>query len=377
MMPRLRPRLVTHARHEGLAHRLMLLLLWCGVIALRAEPVVAQTPPSSSREELMRKWDIDRDGKVDAGEAEVARTRMRRARNEAMMHSGTDPVTGRPRGATDPVTGRPVPSAENKSERGGLAGTADEGGLILLPGNGEQPGGAGGNDAAAEQPALPTNPERPALPGTRVPTTPSTIPSVAPNRSTGPMAPGGGTASAGPGMRSPTSPAAPGLPPSRGSGQDRRLPSDRPGIISGGVRAGAPAVRPGYGSGAPPADLNAGRLPGGMPQTRGTAAGANRGTQGAPGGSGTQGMSGPQSGIGRPMTSGRSSLSTGAGQYRGAGLPPQPSTGVPGASRPGLQQPQLQQPDSGRRQLQQPAQSRSPSTVPRVPRMSTDEFYGR
>lgn len=77
------------------------------------------------------------------------------------------------------------------------------------------------------------------------------------------------------------------------------------------------------------------------------------------------------------MTSGRSSLRTGAGQYRGAGLPPPPSTGVPGTTRPGLQQPQVQQPDGGRRQLQQPAQSRQPNTVPRVPRMSTDEFYGR
>ena len=374
MMPRLRPGWVAHARHEGLARGLTLLLVWCGVIALRAEPVVAQTSPSSSREELMRKWDIDRDGKVDAGEAEIARTRMRRARNDALMQSGNDPVTGRPRVATDPVTGRPVPSAENKDERGGLAGTADEGGLILLPGNGEQPGGVGGSDAAAARPALPVQPERPALPGTRVPTPSSTIPSLAPNRSAGQMPPGAGGASAGPGMRSPASPATSGLPPSRGAGQDRRLPSDRPGIISGGVRAGAPGVRPGYGSGGPPADLNAGRLPGGLPQTRGTAAGANRGVQGA---AGAQGMSGPQSGIGRPMTSGRSSLPPGAGQYRGAGLPPQPSTGVPGALRPGLQQPQVQQPDGGRRQLQQPSQSRSPSTVPRVPRVSTDEFYGR
>lgn len=387
MMPRLRPGLAAHARLESVAHGLLLVV--CGVIALRAEPGVAQTPSLSSREELMRKWDIDRDGKVDAGEAEVARTRMRRARNEAMMHSGIDPVTGRPRVAIDPVTGRPVTPSENAGERGGLSGTADDGGLILLPGNGEQPEGAGGSDAATDQPARPVQPERPALPGTRVPAISSTIPSVAPNRSTGQTPPGSGTASSGPGMRPPTSPAAPGSPQSLGSGQDRRQPSGRPGIISGGVRAGAPAVRPGYGSGGPPADLNAGRLPGGMPQTRGTAARANRGApgaqgfqtgqgfptaQGAPDG---QGMSGPQSGIGRPMTSGRSSLRTGAGQYRGAGLPPPPSTGVPGASRPGLQQPQVQQPDGGRRQLQPQSQSRLPNTVPRVPRMSTDEFYGR
>ena len=393
MMPRLRPELAAHALLESVAHGLLLVV--CGVIALRAEPGVAQTPSSSSREELMRKWDIDRDGKVDAGEAEVARTRMRRARNDAMMRSGIDPVTGRPRVAIDPVTGRPVTPAENAGERGGLSGIADDGGLILLPGNGEQPGGAGGSDAATDQPARPVQPERPALPGTRVPAISSTIPSVAPNRSTGQTSPGSGAASSGPGMRPPTSPAAPGPPQSLGSGQDRRQPSSgRPGIISGGVRAGAPAVRPGYGSGGPPTDLNAGRLPGGMPQTRGTAARANRGapgTQGFPTGQGFpggqsapdgQGMSGPQSGIGRPMTSGRSSLRTGAGQYRGAGLPPPPSTGVPGALRPGLQQPQVQQPqvqqpDGGRRQLQQPAQSRPPSTVPRVPRMSTDEFYGR
>jgi len=367
-----------------------LLLVWCGVIALLSPPVMAQSPPSA-REELMRKWDIDHDGKVDASEAEAARRRMRRSRNDAMMQSGIDPVTGLPRVRTDPVTGRPLAPATDAAERGGQTASAEDGGLILLPGTGEQPGGAGGADAAQQPSPRPTQSERPALPGTRVPATSSTIPSVAPNRPNGVASPGSRATSTDPASRSPASPAGPGLqgpsgrgdtggvdrssrarvlpgapqtqnpgrnsgpnadsrdPQTQSSGRDRRVPPERPGIIAGGVRAGGPAVRPGYGSGGPPTDLNAGRLPGGLPQTRGT----------QPGAGGARGFSASQPGTTRPA------------------LPPTPSTGMPAATRPGMQRPGIQQPDAGRRQFQPQSQSRSPSTVPRVPRMSTDDFYGR
>lgn len=350
MMPRGQSGSVACARPEWLVRGL---LVWLGLIGVSAPPAFAQTTPPSSREELMRKWDVDRDGKVDASEAEAARTRMRRARNDAVMKSGTDPVTGRPRVATDPATGRPIPPVADRGDRGGLAATADEGGLILVPGTGEPLGGTGSGDTSQEPSARPTRPERPALPGTRVPATSSTRPSVTPNQSTGPGSPG---ISSGPGPR-------PSIAPAEAARRDRRITTERPGIISGGVRAGGPAARPGYGAGGPPTDLNAGRLPGGMPQTRGTAAAAGGGARGVPG---------QPSAPGRPPVSGRLSPQPGQGITRGPALPPPPSTSVPRTSQPGVQQL-----DRGRRPIQPQPQSRAPSTVPRVPRMSTDDFYGR
>jgi len=349
MTPRLRSGSVASARPEWLVRGL---LVWFGLIGLPGTPAFAQTPPPSSREELMRKWDVDRDGKVDASEAEAARSRMRRARNDALMQSGTDPVTGRPRVATDPATGRPIPPAADQGDRGGLAATTDDGGLILVPGTGEQLGGMGGADTAQGQSTRPTRPERPALPGNRVPATSSMIPPVTPNQSTGRGSPG---ISPGPGPRP--------ISPAEGTGRDRRISTERPGIISGGVRAGGPAARAGYGAGGPPTDLNAGRLPGGMPQTRGTAAATGNGARGIPG---------QPAGPGRPTVSGRLSPRPGQVTTRGPGLPPPPSTSVPRASQPGGQQL-----DRDRRQIQPQPQSRVPSTVPRVPRMSTDDFYGR
>jgi len=50
-----------------------------------------------SRSELVRKWDLNSDGSIDEGEAEVARSRMRRDRAELQMKSGVDPLTGKPR----------------------------------------------------------------------------------------------------------------------------------------------------------------------------------------------------------------------------------------------------------------------------------------
>jgi hypothetical protein len=60
--------------------------------------------PSSSpttgltREELVRRWDLDGDGTISKSEADIARARMRRQRYEMHLESGIDPVTGLPRG---------------------------------------------------------------------------------------------------------------------------------------------------------------------------------------------------------------------------------------------------------------------------------------
>lgn len=58
--------------------------------------------PRKTREELVREWDIDSNGKIDIGEAEVAASRMRLERANLRLNSGFDPVTGRPRGEPDP-----------------------------------------------------------------------------------------------------------------------------------------------------------------------------------------------------------------------------------------------------------------------------------
>jgi hypothetical protein len=66
----------------------------------------ASTPtpviPRKTREELVREWDINSDGKIDIGEAEVAASRMRLERANIWINTGIDPITGRPRGEPEP-----------------------------------------------------------------------------------------------------------------------------------------------------------------------------------------------------------------------------------------------------------------------------------
>jgi hypothetical protein len=293
---------------------------------------------------------------------------MRRARTDAAMNSGTDPVTGKPRVATDPVTGRPVPPDAAAANRGGLSAPADEDGLILVPGNGERPGVVGGTAAGTGMLPRPSQRDREPLPGTRVPAMSSTIPSVTPRSSAGVSAgaplPDTGSRSqrlppsagrqipsadqgpmsprnAGGGELSSRARVLPGTPPgqnpnargpqSLGAGQDRQQPGARPGIIAGGVRAGAAGARPGYGAGGGAADLNAGRPIGKVPSV-------------------------PRPGI---------------GPYRGPTPPARPAVGVPAVGVPSVPRPGMGQTDRGR------SMSGTPNTVPRVPRMTTDEFYGR
>lgn len=58
--------------------------------------------PRKTRDELVREWDINSDGTIDIGEAEVAASRMRLERATMRLNSGFDPVTGRPRGEPEP-----------------------------------------------------------------------------------------------------------------------------------------------------------------------------------------------------------------------------------------------------------------------------------
>jgi len=148
-----------------------------------------------TREELVRKWDLNADGKIDEHEAAVASSRMRRERAELRLNSGIDPVTGRPRDEEPPTAEREPVDVD------AILGTETD------------PPAAARRDSGA-------------LPGTRVPRAEAT-------RGKGPV------------------PAAAREPVPRPS------PLRQP--IMGGVRGGGVAARPGYGSRGPAAPLNAGR----------------------------------------------------------------------------------------------------------------------
>ncbi|MEX0670062.1 MAG: hypothetical protein WD060_06375 [Pirellulales bacterium] len=167
---------------------------------LRDDVDSGSTTVGMSREELVRKWDLDGNGAIDESEAAVARTRMRRSRLEMQRSAAIDPLTGRPR-VTD---------------------AADE------------------PSVTADIPPQPRRrpPAGPSLPGTRVPD----VPLAAPARTTSSSAP--------PANASKVGPAAAGSTPTRTGG------------AMGGVRAGAPAARPGYGSLTTGGDPKAGRSPG-------------------------------------------------------------------------------------------------------------------
>lgn len=156
-----------------------------------------------SREELMRRFDLNADGRVDDAEAEMARSRMRRERADIMTKSGIDPLTGRPRGEAPPVA---------KSQ---------------------EPAALGATDARMPQ-AVPGDDELLLVPGRPD----STPPSTAPRATTQP----------------PASAAQKSVPANQ-------APAQAPTAMTGGVRAGAPPARPGYGSLSPKPDLNAARQP--------------------------------------------------------------------------------------------------------------------
>lgn len=175
--------------------------------AAAADPAAGKSVPTTrlTREELVRKWDLDSDGKVDQGEAEVASSKMRRERAEMRLKSGIDPVTGRPRGEAAPEPAPEPPDADT------LFGAETE------PADADE----------AER-------ERPALPGTRVPR------SVAPR---------------------PSQP----RPANSTADKDKKddEPNPRPSLLrqplTGGVRGGGVAARPGHGGREPSPPLNAGR----------------------------------------------------------------------------------------------------------------------
>lgn len=192
-----------------------------GGLRSRVPSAPEPAPTGATREELVRRWDLDGNGTIEPSEASIARARMRRARLELEQQGGIDPLTGKPRA----VAG----STSSKAEE------------------------------PADQPPLTTDPPPadvdtqppPGPPGTRVPTVTGTA------------------ATRGPVPPRPPTPDQPATP--------RPAPiGTRPTTITGGVRAGAPAARAGYGSLVPGTTLNAGR-PVPTPQPRSLPGGGRRG----------------------------------------------------------------------------------------------------
>jgi len=177
-------------------------------------------PVGPSRAELVYSWDLNKDGTIDEAEAEVARAKMRR--DLLNKSSSEKPLVP---GVRD---GEPAP------------GPAADDGLA-------RPEGDPLGDAF--RPAVPP-PKKVAPEADRDP------PKRDRNLNAGRARDDGLSTRNVPGMRGANGIGA------ANNGQAR-------GVVTGGVRAGAPALRPGYGAGGPKVDLNAGRLPAGLPPAQG------------------------------------------------------------------------------------------------------------
>jgi len=203
----------------------------------------AAAPPSApalTREELLRRFDLNFDGKIDETEGEIGRSKLRAQRREEEERQRLE------RDTIDPLTGRPREEAkETEPKRKRRIISIDD----LLPGA-DDPADANGVDPGVADPSRgggsPGGKERPRSAARQMPAAP---------------APGDG----------------------------------RPRLLSGGLRAGAPPARPGYGAPSPPPTgenkasrpLNAGRpagslLPGSSTARPAAPAAGNAGSRAAP-----------------------------------------------------------------------------------------------
>lgn len=182
-------------------------LVWLAAFA----PAADDAPVISDRELLVRDWDLNGDGTIDDGEAEVARSKMRRERSELKAKAFGGRSEARP---SSVERGNPATSGAGLTPP--LVRDAD-------PRRTDRPVEANGRDRGVKPDARP-----------------------APRRD----------------LNAAVRPAAGRFAP---DAQDRRAGSgglgggSGPAIVTGGARAGGFA-RPGYGSNVPRSDLNAGRL---------------------------------------------------------------------------------------------------------------------
>ena len=249
-------------RHRAVARLMMVVLfgsLFAAAATAQAPPRTGPSPatpslpgkgrgdaappplsPAITREELLRRFDLNFDGKIDETEGEIGRSKLRAERREEEERQQ------RELDLIDPLTGRPREEAkETEPKRKRRIISIDD----LLPGA-DDPAGANDADPSAADPsrggASPGSKERPRSAARQMPAAP---------------APGNG----------------------------------RPGLLSGGVRAGAPPARPGYGAPLMPPTggskasrpLNAGRpagslLPGSSTARPAAPAAGNAGSRAAP-----------------------------------------------------------------------------------------------
>ncbi len=236
-------------------------------------------PPILSRGEMLRRFDLNFDGKIDEAEGELGRAKLRREREEEERQR-------REREEINPLTGRPrsedglEKEAEPRKRR--IISIDD-----LLPGNEDSPPNSLPGDGAGE---------RVSGAGRRTASGKEKDESIDP-AAAGRSRSGGLLGS----KEAPRSAARkPSATPEAGS--------TRPGIISGGVRAGAPPARPGYG--APSTTLG-----GGSKSSRPLNAGRPVGSL-------------------RPGSSPAKPGATAAGNGVGGQLPARPQTGRPSATQP-------------------------------------------
>ncbi len=254
--PSLSP-VVRPAAWSGMTVVFAVLALTSGLADEARRDVSADGLPTAAdaglRAQLMKKWDLNSDGRIDDGEAEVARSRMRRERRDLQSRAGNDPLTGRPRG--------------EKEQAAVVAEEASAGGLET------------GDEPMAEEGVAADADDRPRLPGTASPRL--TLP--VPNARMPSDLPGPGGVTRDPDEGPPGSARQPATRPQPQSVQPfGREPSQQQplgsragwtgrwtGPLTGGARAGAPAAAAGYGATGPQRDLNAGRLREELPSLRG------------------------------------------------------------------------------------------------------------
>lgn len=218
--------------------------------------------PIGPRVPLLRKWDVNGDGRIDEGEAEVARARMRRERREMQREAGNDPLTGLPRRDREPVAGSGGEAAgrradeDDTAEIGAESDTDDDDTSPRLPGT--------------RTPRLVMPVPRPQPPVVGLPqgiprASIYTQPPGATQPPSGPMSSGGRSSGRGQvgALTGPQTGGSAGLGSRAGWTGRWTQPQ------TGGARAGAPPAAAGYGAAVPKRDLNAGRHREDLPSLQG------------------------------------------------------------------------------------------------------------
>lgn len=209
-------------------------------------PDVMEVGPRSL---LLRKWDINADGRIDEREADVARARMRRERMDMQRQAGNDPLTGRPRGEKEQAR-------DVADKAGGRDEDEEEFAEMLTESDDDSPRLPG---TTSPRLAVPT-PKSPVVgPSQGIPRASVYTRAQGPQHTSGVPSP----------MRQPGTQAGSSPDPQAALGTRAGWMGRWTQPLTGGARAGAPAATAGYGASGPQRDLNAGRYREELPSVRG------------------------------------------------------------------------------------------------------------